>query len=76
MRLSTLLLASAAMTLAGVSPSFAHEPDKSVAKSPPAAPYQQVSKLVKLEPLRVCRRLQLLRDWSHDESSYSPEVLA
>src|SRR5690554_1381892 len=48
MRLSTLLLASAAMTLAGVSPSFAHGADKALAKSPPAAPYQQVSKLVKL----------------------------
>ncbi len=48
MRLSTLLLASAAMTLAGVSSSFAHGADKAVAKSPPAAPYQQVSKLVKL----------------------------
>lgn len=26
------------------------------------------------EPLRVCRGLQLLRDWSHDESQNIPEV--
>ncbi len=32
--------------------------------------------IARREPLRICRRLQLLRDWSHDESSYSPEVLA
>ena len=29
-------------------PAFAQGPDKSIAKSPPDAPYQQVSKLVKL----------------------------
>ena len=28
------------------------------------------------EPPRVCRRLQLLGDWSHDESKQSPEVFA
>lgn len=48
MRISTLLLSSAAIILAGMVPTLAHEPDPSVAKSPPAAPYQQVSKLVKL----------------------------
>ncbi len=48
MRISSLLLASAAMIFAGMAPSLAHGPDKSVAKSPPAAPYKQVSKLVKL----------------------------
>ena len=45
---TTLLGAAAALIIAGASPSFAHEADASVAKSPPAAPYQQVSKLVKL----------------------------
>lgn len=48
MRIPTLLLASAALAFAGVAPTLGHEPDKSVATSPPAAPYQQVSKLVKL----------------------------
>lgn len=28
------------------------------------------------EPLRVCRRLQLLRDWGHDEADQSPEVFS
>ena len=28
------------------------------------------------EPLRVCRRLQLLRDWSHDERTKIPKVFA
>ncbi|WP_322866368.1 DUF5602 domain-containing protein [Aquicoccus sp. G2-2] len=32
----------------GMTPAFAHGPDEAVAKAPPAAPYQQVSKLVKL----------------------------
>ena len=45
---TTLLGAAAALIIAGASPSFAHEADASLAKSPPAAPYQQVSKLVKL----------------------------
>jgi transposase len=33
---------------------------------------------VKSEPPRVCRRLQLLRDWSHDESTQEdiPEIFA
>lgn len=44
----TILSTAAALMLASASPVFAHSPDKAVAKSPPAAPYQQVSKLVKL----------------------------
>lgn len=38
----------AAVALAGTVPAAAHGPDASVATSPPAEPYQQVSKLVKL----------------------------
>lgn len=45
---TTLLGAAAALIIAGAGPVPAHEPDASVAKSPPADPYQQVSKLVKL----------------------------
>lgn len=49
MRTSTTLLAAAAsLIIAGAIPASAHDPDPSVAKSPPPAPYQQVSKLVKL----------------------------
>jgi hypothetical protein len=40
--LATILLA------AGALPALAHGPEGSVAKAPPAAPYQQVSKLVPL----------------------------
>jgi len=40
--IATVLLA------AGALPALAHGPEGSVAKSPPAAPYQQVSKLVPL----------------------------
>ncbi len=43
-----LWLPLAAALLTGAAPVFAHDLDKAVAKSPPAAPYQQVSKLVKL----------------------------
>src|SRR3546814_12748027 len=43
----TLTLA-AALVLATAIPAAAHGPAETVAKSPPAAPYQQVSKLVKL----------------------------
>lgn len=46
--LTILLTAAAAMTVAGATPTFAHEAHASLAKSPPAAPYKQVSKLVKL----------------------------
>lgn len=44
----TILPGAVALTLALAVPAFAHGPDEAVAKSPPAAPYQQVSKLVKL----------------------------
>lgn len=43
----TFILA-AAILLGGAIPATAAGPDAAVAKSPPAAPYQQVSKLVKL----------------------------
>lgn len=43
----TLILAAAMLAVGGLAAS-AHGPDAAVAKSPPAAPYQQVSKLVKL----------------------------
>lgn len=43
------LLSIAVASLLAVSlPALAHGPEEAVAKSPPAAPYQQVSKLVKL----------------------------
>jgi hypothetical protein len=29
-----------------------------------------------IEPLRVCRRLQLLREWSHDGTTTNEEILA
>jgi hypothetical protein len=38
----------AAALLTGAAPVLAHDLDKAVATSPPASPYQQVSKLVKL----------------------------
>jgi hypothetical protein len=38
----------AVAVLTGTAPVLAHDIDKTVAKSPPEAPYQQVSKLVKL----------------------------
>ncbi|MEQ9180129.1 MAG: hypothetical protein RIF44_15665 [Nitratireductor sp.] len=44
----TILPGAVALTLALTAPALAHGPDEAVAKSPPAAPYQQVSKLVKL----------------------------
>lgn len=43
------MLPSAAAILVGlIFPAFAHDPGESIAKSPPAKPYQQVSKLVPL----------------------------
>jgi len=42
------LLLAAAVLLGGTVAAAAHEPADAVAKSPPAAPYQQVSKLVPL----------------------------
>ncbi len=35
-----------------------------------------VAAVAETEPPRVCRRLQLLRDWSHDESEGIAEVFA
>lgn len=43
-----LISAAAALLFALSLPALAHDPDEAVAKSPPQAPYQQVSKLVKL----------------------------
>lgn len=43
-----LLLATAALSMMALQPALAHGPDKAVATVPPAAPYQQVSKLVPL----------------------------
>ncbi len=44
----TFLSIAAAAMIASASPAFAHSPSEAIAKSPPAAPYKQVSKLVKL----------------------------
>ena len=43
-----LLSLAAASLLASTAITFAHQPAEAVAKSPPAEPFQQVSKLVKL----------------------------
>lgn len=42
------LIVATAMFVGGLSTAYAHEPDQAIVKSPPAEPYQQVSKLVPL----------------------------